>query len=379
MKVKFFANLFNGAFVVGMLSSCDRYEAADAQLTVKPEPNELTVYTWEEYFDESTLEAFEQKTGAKVHYATFEHVDEMEARLKSEQGKYDVIVADDSALDRMKELKLVRSLDHSLLPNLANLHARFRQTPFDPGNSYTVPYTWGTTLVAYRTDKIENPGPSWGLLFDPSLEDRVMMYNDRREAITVPLLYLGYPLNSEDPAHLREARDLLLGQVRDLGVKFGNDTKVREALASGEVWAAMCYSGDALRVAEESGNIDFFIPEEGAPLWVDCYAITQDTQAPNLAHRFIDHMLEAKQAAANINYAYYASPNAAAEEFIDEELLEDARINPAEEVLARCQWYVKQSATLERMMNGIWNEVHQEHRQQNEVAGGVGEPVGEAD
>lgn len=372
LRLSRFALAAIGAMTLG---ACGKIEETASQ-PVDESPKVLTVYTWEEYFDLETLEAFEKKSGAKVVYATFENSDEMEAKLKSEPGKYDVIVADDSVLDRMWELKLIATLDHAKLPNLKNVSKDFLDVPHvDPGNEFSAPYTWGTTLVAYRTDKISEPEQSWGLLFDERVKGRVMMYNERREATSIPLIYFGHALNSEDPAHFEAARDLLVKQVDELHVRFGNDTAVREGLTDGSVWAAMCYSGDALRVADECEHVDFFIPEEGAPLWMDSYAITRDTTDGDLAHAFLDHMLDAKMAAMNINYAYYASPNKAAEEFIDKELLANEAINPSKEVLKRCRWYVKMNAERERMMNNVWQDVLRRERALDRVASSAsGEP-----
>jgi spermidine/putrescine transport system substrate-binding protein len=361
------------AVLVGFVACSKNEKSAEALAAPESSADRvLRLYTWADYFDESTIEAFKDQTGIDVEYATFGSTDDMEAKLKSEPGKWDVIVADDSILDQMWELKLIRELDHSLLPNLKNIDDEYRVLPFDPGNRFSAPYMWGTTLVAYRKDKIADPGDSWDLLWNPEYKGKVMMIGERFEVLSIPLLLLGHDLNSSEPAHMTAATDMLLQQINDVDVRIGDDSDVRKGLIDERVWAAMCYSGDAALVAEQDENIGFFIPKEGAPLWIDSFAVVRDTSMSKEAHLFVNFMLDAKMAAANTNFTCYASPNEAAREFIDPELLEDKSINPPAEVMERCHFFTKLSAEREEHLNGAWLRVHTRLREKDaEVVEGV--------
>ena len=350
------------ASLLGLTACSEKSNQAKSELPELPGENReaekvLNLYSWSEYFDLDVLEAFREETGIRVNYVTFGSTDEMEAKLKSEPGKWDVIVADDSILDQMWELKLIRELDHSLLPNLKNIDESYRVVPFDPGNKLAAPYMWGTTLVAYRKDKISDPGDSWALLWDERYKGKIMMIGERFEVLSIPLILLGHELNSSDPEHLSVATDMLLKQIDELDVRIGTDAEVREGLDDGSVWAAMCYSGDAAMVADDNENVGFFIPTEGAPLWVDSFSIVRDTNMPKEAHQFVNFMLEAKNAAANTNFTCYASPNKAARQFIDKELLENPSINPPSEVLSNCDFFTKLSAEREQRLNSAWLKV----------------------
>jgi len=61
-------------------------------------------------------------------------------------------------------------------------------------------------------------------------------------------------------------------------------------------------------------------------------AVLADAPHPCTAHTFINFILNARNGAQLTNWVFYASPNAAAEEFIDPEILEDPAIYPPEEV-----------------------------------------------
>ena len=125
----------------------------------------------------------------------------------------------------------------------------------------------------------------------------------------------------------------------------------------------MMYSGDAALIAEEGQDadfkVDFFIPKEGATLFTDGFAISRDSQAPELAHKFIDFMTEAKIAGETSNHLWYATPNKAALEggFISEELANDQTIYPPASVLSNCDFAVEGSLARVQALNAGWKAV----------------------
>lgn len=338
-------------------------------------PKVLTVFTWEDYFDMETIAQFEENTGTKIVYETYESTDEMQARLLSEPGKYDVIVAEGTVLEVMNTLRLTKEFEAEKVPNLKNVGENFRGKDFDPANKFTVPYTWGSTLVAYRTDLIEDPKKSWSLLWDERVKGKVMLYDERQSVLRIPLFLLGHSMSTAEPEHIADATDLLLDRIESSEARFGSDVDVREGLKDGSLFAAMCYSGDAAMVAEDNENIGWFIPDEGAPLWIDCFAITKHTNASDLAHEFVNYMLEPEVSAQNMNYVWYASPIDAAKSHLDPDLLEDEALNPPQEVMERCEWYTKLDSKREEALNEGWLRVLNKVRSRTETASATdGEP-----
>ncbi|MFT5105714.1 MAG: spermidine/putrescine transport system substrate-binding protein [Pseudoalteromonas tetraodonis] len=342
-------------FILGSVS-CSK-DQASLQPTEAAAPDVLRIYSWSEYFDEEVFAQFEEQTGIKIDYDVFEDTDEMIAKLRSEPGQFDVIVADDSIISSVAELRLIRPLDKKLVPNLANIAAEHLNLSFDPGNEFSVPYMWGTTLVAYRSDKISDPQESWDLLWNPELKGKAMVIDERFELLSLAKFVAGHPIDSIEPAHFADASAKIISLVNDLDAQFGSDADVRKGLDSGEVWAAMCYSGDAAMVAAENENVSFFIPSEGAPLWIDSFAIARDSNHSLSAHKLVNFMLEAKVAAANTNYTYYASPNKAALPYISTEILEDKSIYPSAEVREKCRYYAKEGAELAELQNRAWHKI----------------------
>jgi spermidine/putrescine transport system substrate-binding protein len=317
----------------------------------------LTVYTWSDYLDPETLERFTAETGIAVDYQTFGTAGEMEEGLKSNPGGYDVVIVDDSIITQLATLRLLQPLDHAKLSNMGNIDAKYSNQPFDPGNRFSIPYLWGTTLIAYRTDRVTPEELSWGVLWSDEAAGGVMLLEEPVQLFTVVLTHGGRPYHSMEEGD----QALAVGRVNELiserGARLGGDEEVKEMLKSGEVWVAMCYSTDAAMLADEDEMIDYFVPEEGAPLWIDNFAIPRDSLRPELAHRFIDFMIEAEAAAASANYAWSASPNSAAAPLVTEDVAGDPRITPSREVLERCYFLPALDQVRVRVTDAFWVEV----------------------
>ena len=321
--------------------------------------NKINLFSWSEYFDPAVLHAFTEETGIEVDYVTFDDPDELEARLALEPGAFDVVVTDDLSINRLAELHLLQPLDKSVLSNLRNVDRQYMGKDFDPDNRLSVPYLWGTTLIAFRSDKITDPGQSWKALWNAEYSGRAMLFGDRTEGLGIGLIASQLPINSSDPQQLDVAAEALLGAIKDVDMRFGSDAAVRDGLNSGEIWIASCYSGDAAMVAEDNENISFFIPEEGAPLWMDNFSVASDSRNYAEAHVFIDYMLRPEPAAMNANFTWYGSTNRSAEKFISEDLLADESVNPSEEVRSKCQFYYKPDTHREILLNAAWGRVQE--------------------
>jgi spermidine/putrescine-binding protein len=66
-------------------------------------------------------------------------------------------------------------------------------------------------------------------------------------------------------------------------------------------------------------------------------AVPAVAEHPCTAHTFINYLLDAETGAALTNWNYYASPNAAAEEFILEEILTDDTIYPSDDLMNKLE------------------------------------------
>jgi spermidine/putrescine transport system substrate-binding protein len=347
------------------LCSCEKKSGTKASAAVTPANADdrpvVTVYIWDKYLSEGLMAEFTKRTGIEVQPKFYDSTDEMVEGLKSDPGKYDIFLCEDGWIETLAGKRLMRKLDHSQLKNLKNIDEKYQNPAFDPQQEYTVPYLWGTTLIAYRKDKIANPRHSWSILQDPELMGKVSMLDARSECYDVILRTLNIDLKNAQAKQLDQASEIMLGMVRDRGLMFADDNETKDLLLRGDAWVTMMYSGDAALIAKENKDvpIGYFIPDEGGIIWTDSFCISRDSSRVANAYKFLDFMLEAKSAAKSSNDLHYASPNKAAAPFLSQELLSDAALYPQPEILAKCQYFKLSDIESKRMINFGWRRVQE--------------------
>jgi len=322
---------------------------------------ELHVYNWSEYIDPEIYADFEQEFGVKVIEDTFSSNEDLLAKLQAGATGYDVIVPSDYMVTIMTELDLLAELNYDNIPNFENISDIFRDPPYDPGNKYSVPYQWGTTGIGYNADLFEDPPDSWDYLFNPDVASayagRISMLNDSREVIGAALKYLGYSLNSTDEQQLEEAKQLLI-QQKDWVAAYDSDG-FEDLLAAGEVDLGHGWSGDYFAAAEDAPQIWYIIPKEGGVIWTDNLAVPKSAPSQYTAEVFINYLLRPEVGAKITNYTWYGSPNEAAEEFIDAEILEEPAIYPPPDVMEKLE-FIKDVGEATTVYDRIWTEIKTE-------------------
>ena len=301
--------------------------------TPVPSPEgELFVYNWADYIGEDTIAKFQDKTGVKVTYDFFDNIDTMLAKVGNGNSGYDVTFPTNINVGPMLARKLIEPLDHSLLPNLANLGPEWTNPAYDEGNAHSVPYMWWTTGIAYDSAKVKTGLSSWKALWDPQWSGKMAMLDDYRECFSAALIQLGFDINTTDDAQLDQALALLQQQKPLLRTYTTDDISV---LSSGDVWVMHAWSGDVYQVTPDRPSVKYFLPTEGAVRGSDTMVLLAGAKHPVAAHAFINFMLDAQVAAANTNLIGYMGPNEAAKQYIDPAILADPTVNPSPEMLAK--------------------------------------------
>jgi spermidine/putrescine-binding protein len=298
---------------------------------------DLNFYNWSEYIDPELISAFEEQYSVDVVEDFYDSNEAMLATLQA-GAVYDLIVPSDYMVGIMIEQGLLASLQADALPNWGNLDEQFVNPPYDPTGEYSAAYQWGTTGLGVNLSVVgEDFEPSWALVFDPDLTSGyaggVSLLNDPRETMGAALKYLGYSLNSTSEAELQEAADVIA--AAKVNVTAFDSDQYDENLVNGETAVGHGYSGNfftAFADTDDQDNWAYVIPEEGGTVWIDNMAIPTVSEHPCTAHTFINFLLDAENGAALTNWNYYASPNAAAEPFIEEEVLTDETIYPSDEL-----------------------------------------------
>ncbi|MDH3451314.1 MAG: spermidine/putrescine ABC transporter substrate-binding protein, partial [Gammaproteobacteria bacterium] len=213
--------------------------------------------------------------------------------------------------------------------------------------------------IAYRQDLVPEGFKRWKDFFQPAekLRGKISMLKSSRDILGMALKSLGHSANTNDRNAVREAGRLLEAQrpfVRSYEYISLNE---ESALVSGEVWASLAYSGDALMVQEHHDEIAYVVPEEGSNLWVDYLTVFQASPRKDLAARFIDFLNRPEIAARNAEFVYYATPNAAARQHVSDEYTEDPVIHPTEDVIARSEVYRELAPRTQKTVNSVFAQL----------------------
>ncbi len=321
--------------------------------------DEIFMYNWSEYIDPEIIAAFEEECGVKVTETNFDSNETLLATLQAGGSGYDIIVPSDYMVQIMIDEGMLMELDFSVITNIANMNPINVNQYFDPEQKYTVPYFWGTSGFAVDTNVVSDYSESWSLLFDPNSPycGQISMLDDQRETLGAALMYLGYSINDVDPAHLEEAKNLLIEQ--SACVKAYDSESNDDLIISGETVLAHIWTGDGVLAGDpEYGGRDgifYVIPEEGCTIWQDNMAVPVDAQNAYTAMIFINYLNYPEIAAQNAEWVGYGTPNEASKEFIDPDLLSDEGVYPPEDVADRLQWIEDVGDALE-LYDRIWTE-----------------------
>lgn len=268
----------------------------------------LKVYNAGEYIDKSLLSDFEKANNCTVVYETFDSNESMYTKIMSGE-KYDILIPSDYMIERLIKEDFIQPVDWSLISNKDNLLEQVMDKAYDPGNVYSVPYFWGSVGILYDTTVVDATDiqEGWELLANEKYAGNLYMYDSERDSFMVALKALGYSMNTVDTKEIDEAYNWLVAQ-RDLmnPVYAGDD--VIDNMISGNKAMAVVYSGDAAYIMSENPDLEYFTPSQGTNIWYDAMVITKDCSDTELAHKYIDFMLDNDNALRNTEEVGYSSP-----------------------------------------------------------------------
>ncbi len=304
-----------GMSTIGMvLTACGKQEkpaaAEGANADLGPIEKELAIYNWSDYIAEDTITNFEKEFGVKVTYDTYESNEEMVAKLQAGASGYDIVVPSNYIVPVMVATGLAAELNRKYLTNFVNLAPTFLNPVFDPDNKHAIPYQWGTTGFAWRTDKVPGNPDTWAIFLDAKYRGKMTQMDDMRDVIGAWLRYRGKSLNSVDPGELAGAKADALAAKKNL--KAYISAPVKGQLISGDVWIAQLWNGDAAQARAEQPALGYVVPKEGCTIWTDSMVITKSAPHKRAAHEFINYVLRPGVGAAISNTTGYGSPNQAA-------------------------------------------------------------------
>lgn len=304
----------------------------------------IRVYNWNDYIAPQVLEDFTRDTGISVEYHTFSSAEELAKVLASGEA-IDIAVPSHNDLPALINAGRIQPLDLQQLPNRQHLDKQLlsKLAAVDPQNRHAVPYLWGAVGLAINTPQAEaaygGPLPdSWSLMFDAKQSARlascgISMLDAPDETLALLFNYQGRSLARSGPSRILRAGELLDGLRPNL--RYVDSERYIEDLAEGRLCLAMAWVGDALAAADAGQPVRFVVPDEGSVLFIDNLVIPASAQRADLAHRFIDYLLQPKVAAQITRETLYPNGNADSAEFLDSTLLEHTGLYPDQDTKRR--------------------------------------------
>ncbi len=323
----------------------------------------INVYNWGEYISDGSdsdipdINAeFEKLTGIKVNYSTYATNEELYAKLKGGGANYDIIIPSDYMISRMIDEGMLEEINYDNIPNIGYIGEEYRNKDYDPDNRYSVPYTWGTVGIIYNIYEVEEKDFGWEILWDEKYADRILMFDNPRDAFAIGQNMLGFSLNTENPAELEAVAEKLSEQKKVVQAYVMDE--VFDRMGAEEAALAPYYAGDAKTLMDEFEFLDFKIPESGTNSFYDAICIPKGSKNKKAAEMYINFLCEPDVAYYNADYIGYSTPNTAAFEMLDDEVKNDGFSYPDAAFLTeKTEVFKNLSDSANQKMQDLWTKI----------------------
>ncbi len=321
------------------------------------EEKTLNVLTWDGYIPEDIAAEFSEETGIKLNYANINDNEEMLSKLEAtEGGQYDLVIGSDYIIDIARKKGLLSELDKTKIPNYDNLDPAFLGQYYDPDNLYTVPYAAGTPLIIYDPAKVTVDIRSFDDLWNPALENQIVMMDDARNVIGITLKSMGKSMNETDPAVLEQAKEKLLKlkpNIHHLDYNNPND-----AMVNGEAAVGYMFTPQVILALQERPDLKVVYPSEGMGFGIDSWFVPLNAPHKDNAYAFLNDILDAKTGARVSEQTLYLCPNKASEPYLSEEFKSNQALHIPAEFLGNTE-FIEDVGDATEIYDKIWTEFKQ--------------------
>ena len=336
-----------------------------------PQTNELNIYNWSNYVDESTVEDFKKANNLDLTYDLYENNETLEAKMLTGKSGYDLGVPGIAFLPRQIKAGAYQKINRDLIPNYKNIDPALLKLleQADPGNQYAVPYFSGVNTLAITAKGKEIlggklPENGWDLLFKPEYTSKlkgcgIAMWDTPSEVFPIILNYLGKDPAGKNPADIEAAAEVLK-KVRPDIKRFS--PSLIDELARGDVCLAVGNGGDlnmAKKRSEEVGSkvgIEVLTPK-GMGFWIESWLIPADAKNVANAHKYINYTLQPEVAARNGNFVTFAPASLPAKKLMDPKLVEVRSIFPNDQDMADGFVMPQMSNEAKKQTVDLWQKI----------------------
>jgi spermidine/putrescine transport system substrate-binding protein len=316
----------------------------------------VNVFNWEDYILEDVLRMFEEETGITVNYMRFTTNEDMIIQVTTNPSAFDVVFPSDYCVERLITDGMLAKIDFTNVPNSQYIMDSLLNPSYDPTGAYSVPYMWGTVGILYNKTMVKEPVTSWGILWDEKYKDNVFMMDSIRDTMGITLKYLGYSMNTRNPAELQAAAKKLIEQKQKGIVKAYQVDETKDKMVAGEAALALMWSGDAQYAMDLNSDLAYVVPDEGSNIWVDAMVIPKDAKNKENAEAFINFLSRPDIAKLNCEEIWYSTPNKGAVELMGKSYTDNTTMNPTQETISMCEFFsdIRDFITI---YNTLWSQV----------------------
>ena len=317
----------------------------------KSAQEKLFIYNWTYYIPEDVLRDFEKEFKVGIVYDMYASNEEMFTKLKAGGTGYDIVFPSGDYVSIMAHEGMLEPIDKAKVPNFANLDPTIlAKIIFDKGNQYSVPYMLAASGIAVNKSKVKDYERSWRIFERADLKGRMTMLDDMREVMGAALKTLGYSLNTSNPEELAAAKKMVLSWKENLQ-KFDAES-FSKAFAAGEFFVVHGYAENIFLEYDKArrAEVDFFIPKEGGPMYMDSMIILKDAKHKELAYTFMNYIHRPEVYARIVDFLMLPSVNVKARD------LAKVKPNYAIDDLLRCEFKEDLGPNLEAF-NKVWQEI----------------------
>lgn len=314
----------------------------------------LNVFNWSEYIPSTVIKQFEEETGIKVNYSTYGSNEEMYAKLSVGNSGYDITVPTLFYLDILMEQGMLEEINKDNIPNLKNIGEDFLGLNIDPENDYSIPFMWGTGVIAVNEELIDKEVTGYKDLFDSEFENSIVASDDMRFILSAMLAVEGYEPNSTNKEEIDKAGEKMKELLPNIKAFDGDSPKTM--LITNEAKAGILYGGEAALAIQENPAIKMVLPEEYLLLWQENIVIPKGAPHLENAEKFIDFLLR-PDISKEITMSYpYANPNLEALKEIPEEIRQLIEL-PTEDLNRGV--YAEDVGEATVIYDRVWSEIKQ--------------------
>ncbi len=325
------------------------------------EGTSINVYNWGEYISDGSEGAidvnkeFEELTGIKVNYTTYETNEDMYTKIKSGGASYDIIIPSDYMIERLRVEGYLSKINFDNIPNYKNIMDEYKGLYYDPSDEYSVPYNVGMVGVIYNSKIVKGTPTSWDLLWDPNYKGQILQFKNARDGFATAMFLEGIDVNTQNEEDWQKAYAKLIDQ-KGVVQSYVSD-EIFNKLEAGDAAIGAYYAGDYLLMADVNPDLKFYYPEEGTNIFVDAICIPESCQNKEAAELYINFLLSEEIALANAEYLCYATPNKTVLENEEYSLRDSEILYPANGDLPKVQYYHNLNPETLNLMTSLWSKL----------------------